>query len=214
MIEQTQTSDIVGVILAGGRSSRMGGGDKCLFELAGRPLLAHTIERLQPQVARLVLNANGDPSRFAAFGLPVVPDRDSTYKGPLAGILAGMDWARAHAPEIGFIATAAADAPLFPRDLVERLGQALAAKSRIAIVRSGGRDHPVFGLFPLELAEDLARFLEESPTLAAMAWIDRHSWTAVDFRPDGPGALDPFLNINTPEELEAMQSRMVEKGLY
>jgi molybdopterin-guanine dinucleotide biosynthesis protein A len=211
---QAQTSDIVGVILAGGRASRMGGGDKCLVELAGRPLLAHAVERLQGQVARLVLNANGDPSRFDAFGLPVVPDRDMSYKGPLAGILAGMDWARDHSAEAGLIATVAADTPLFPRDLVARLKGTLTGGSRIAIARSGGREHPVFGLFPVSLAEDLAIFLKESPRLAAMAWIDRHPWVSVEFQAAGPGAPDPFFNINTPDDLEFLQSRRVEKDLY
>jgi molybdopterin-guanine dinucleotide biosynthesis protein A len=214
MNPEIRSSEIVGVILAGGRSSRMGGGDKCLVELAGRPLLAHAIERLQPQVARLVINANGDPSRFAAFGLPVVPDRDGAFKGPLAGILAGMDWVKTHGPEAGFIATVAADTPLLPRELVERLGRALAGESRIAIACSGGHLHPVFGLFPVEFADDLARFLEQSPKLAAMAWIDRHAWTAVEFLPTGPGDFDPFLNVNTPDDLAALQSEIAQKGLY
>jgi molybdopterin-guanine dinucleotide biosynthesis protein A len=214
MNPKIRSSEIVGVILAGGRSSRMGGGDKCLVELAGRPLLAHAIERLQPQVVRLVINANGDPSRFAAFGLPVVPDRDGAFKGPLAGILAGMDWARSHAPGAGLIATAAADTPLFPGELVERMKLALTEKSRIAIASSGGHAHPVFGLFPMELADDLARFLDRSPKLAAMAWIDRHPWTSVEFQPANSQAVDPFLNMNTPDDLAAMQSEMAQKGLY
>jgi molybdopterin-guanine dinucleotide biosynthesis protein A len=214
MDEQIQTSGIVGVILAGGRSSRMGGGDKCLIDLAGRPLLAHAIERLQPQVARLVLNANGDPSRFDAFGLPVAADFEPGEKGPLAGILAGMEWARSHVPGARFIATVAADTPLFPRGVVARLRQSLDGRYRISIAHSGGRDHPVFGLFPLSLASDLAVFLKQSPRLAAMSWIDRHSWTATEFEPAAPGAFDPFFNINTAGDLKAMQSEIAEKDLY
>jgi molybdopterin-guanine dinucleotide biosynthesis protein A len=211
---QASNSDIVGVLLAGGRSSRMGGGDKCLVELAGRPLLAHAIERLRPQVTTLVLSANGDPARFAVFGLPVVPDLEPAFKGPLAGILAGMVWARAHAPEASFIAIAAADTPFFPRDLVARLGQALEGENGIAIARSAGRDHPVFGLFPITLAADLATFLEASPRLAVMAWIDRHPWRAVAFEPSGSSRLDPFFNVNTSADRDLMQSEIDEKGLY
>ncbi|RMF07441.1 MAG: molybdenum cofactor guanylyltransferase MobA, partial [Alphaproteobacteria bacterium] len=105
---------VVGVLLAGGQSRRMGGGDKCLLELGGRPLLAHAIERLRPQVTALVLNANGDPRRFSAFGLPVTADPVEGFAGPLAGVLAGIDWAQVHAPESRWIVTAASDTPFFP----------------------------------------------------------------------------------------------------
>lgn len=192
----------------------MGGGDKCLLDLAGRPLLSHVIERFRPQVAKLVLNANGDPSRFDAFGLPVVPDRDDALKGPLAGILAGMAWTRANMPLASFIATAASDTPLLPLDLVARLRQALDERPRIAIARSGGRDHHVFGLFPLSLAENLAGFLAHSPRLAVMAWIDRHPWTAVPFEPDASDAPDPFFNINAPTDLDSLQSKMANSRFY
>jgi molybdopterin-guanine dinucleotide biosynthesis protein A len=121
-----QVGPIVGVLLAGGRSSRMGGGDKCLLRLSGRPLLAHAIERLRPQVETLVLNANGDPSRFASFGLRVVADSGEDFAGPLAGVLAGMEWAKAHQPDARCIVTAATDTPFFPAELVARLRQAVA----------------------------------------------------------------------------------------
>ena len=112
---------VIGIVLAGGKSSRMGGGDKALLPLGGRPLLAHVIERLRPQVAEIVLNANDDPGRFAAFGLPLVPDRLAGQMGPLAGIHAGLAWAKANRPESRFVITVAADTPFFPADLVSRL---------------------------------------------------------------------------------------------
>ncbi len=196
---------IVGVILAGGRSVRMGGGDKCLLELDGRPLLSHVIERLRPQVAAIVLNANGEPSRFDGFGLPVVADRNGDDKGPLAGILAGMGWAREHMPEATFIATAAADTPVFPEDLVARLSGATGDEPRIAIARSAGRDHPTFGLLPIRLAEDLADFIATAPTLAITAWIGRHAWRAVEFPLDGSDGSDLFFSVNTPDDLSALR---------
>ena len=112
---------VVGIILAGGKSSRMGGGDKCLLPLAGRPILAHVIERLKPQVAELIVSANGDPARFSAFGLPVVGDRVGGYAGPLAGTLAGLEWARTNRPESRFAIAAASDTPFLPANLVDRL---------------------------------------------------------------------------------------------
>lgn len=214
MDSPTPAADVVGILLAGGQSSRMGGGDKCLAPIAGRPLLAHAIERLRPQVGRLVLNANGDAIRFAAFGLPVVADRDPAHKGPLAGILAGMEWARRHAPGSRFVATAATDTPFFPRDLVSGLRRAVGGKEVIAIARSAGRDHPVFGLFPTGLADDLADFIAGSPTLSVTAWIARHEWAAATFEPTGPEAPDPFFNINTPADLDAAAGPVAGDKLY
>jgi molybdopterin-guanine dinucleotide biosynthesis protein A len=193
-------SSILGVLLAGGRAERMGGGDKCLIDFGGRPLLAHAVERLRPQVGPLLLNANGDPARFAAFGLPVTPDTVTGFRGPLAGILAGMLWARDRAPAVHYVATVATDTPFLPRDLVARLSAAVDG-NKLAIARCGGRNYPVFGLFPAGLADHLATFLTTSPNLAVMAWIDRHDGLAVDFEEPGPGGLDPFFNINTREDL-------------
>src|SRR5262245_65939466 len=119
---------VTGVILAGGRSRRMGGGDKGLLELAGRPMLAHVVCRMRPQVKALIINANGDASRFAPLGLPVVPDTIGGFVGPLAGVLAGMRWSVAHVPSTRWIATAAGDAPLLPADLVDKMMRAVAAR--------------------------------------------------------------------------------------
>jgi molybdenum cofactor guanylyltransferase len=188
---------IAGVILAGGLSRRFGGGDKCLRLLAGRPILAHIIERFRPQVDALALNANGDAARFAAFGLPVIADSIAGFAGPLAGVLAGLDWA-AGCTGITHVATAAADAPFLPLDLVQRLRHALqAGGSDLACARSGGRAHPVFGLWPVALAEEL-RAAVHGGMRKVDQWTARYRLASVDF-PHGPP--DPFFNVNHAEDL-------------
>jgi molybdenum cofactor guanylyltransferase len=197
------TEPIAGVILAGGQSRRMGGGDKCLRLLGGRPLLAHIIERAAPQVAALVLNANGDPTRFQAFGLPVVADSVPDFAGPLAGILAGLDWAAAHAPQCSYIASFAGDAPFFPRDLVARCLAAIRADSAdLACATSGGQAHPVFGLWRVDLRDDLRRALVEEQLHKVDRWTARYRLVQVDF-PASP--VDPFFNANRPEDLAAAE---------
>lgn len=201
--------DITGVLLAGGQSRRMfpdvdGGGDKCLRDLAGRPMLAHLIERLGPQVSRLVLNANGDPARFASFGLPVAADTVEGFVGPLAGVLAGMRWSLAHAPRASHIATVSTDAPFIPADLVARLWAGITSPaSQIAIARSAGELHPVIGLWPVALADDLARALHDG-VRKVLAWTDRHGTQPVDFDFNviAGRQIDPFFNANHPHELE------------
>jgi molybdenum cofactor guanylyltransferase len=181
----------------------MGGRDKSLLELGGRPMIAHVIERLAPQVGRLVINANGDPARFARFGLPVIADREGDFAGPLAGLQAGMDWTRAHAPSAGRIITAACDTPFFPSNLAQKLQDAArAASADIALAAFGGQSHFVFALWPVALAEDLSAYLA-SGERKVQRWIERHSHVAVAFpaREIGGTSLDPFFNINTPEEL-------------
>ena len=188
---------IGGVILAGGLSRRLGGGDKCLRLLAGRPILAHIIERLRPQVDALALNANGDPTRFAAFGLPIVADSIADFAGPLAGILAGLDWA-ASRRGITHVATAAADAPFLPLDLVERLRRSLEKEdSDLACARSAARAHPVFGLWPVALREPL-RAAVSGGVRKVDQWTARYRLVPVDFA-DRPR--DPFFNVNHPEDL-------------
>ena len=147
---------VVGVLLAGGQARRMGGGDKCLRRLGERTILEQVIERARPQVAALVLNANGDPARFADFGLPVIPDVIEGFAGPLAGVLTGMDWARTHRADCPWIATIATDTPFFPPDLVGRMLRAVERQAAdLACAASDGRAHPVFGLWPVRLADDL-----------------------------------------------------------
>lgn len=202
---------VVGLILAGGRARRMGGGDKCLLPLAGRPVLERIVARTHGQVGRLVLNANGDPARFAAFGLPVVADAVPGFAGPLAGVLTGMLWAREHAPGCPWLATFAGDAPFLPEDFVELMLQAVHdTVADMAVAASGGRDHPVFGLWPVRLAEDLRHALVTDGVRKVDMWTDRYRLARADW-PDVP--VDPFFNLNTPEDFaraEALIARSRE----
>jgi molybdopterin-guanine dinucleotide biosynthesis protein A len=192
--------NLVGLLLAGGQSRRMGGGDKALRELGGVPLLARVIERLRPQVDALVLNANGDPARFAAFDLPVVADSVPDFAGPLAGALAGLDWAAAHRPDCPFVLSVATDAPFLPRDLAARLVAAVTeAGADLACAASGGRAHPVFGLWPVRLRDDLRRAVVAEGVRKVDRWTARHRLVTASFA-DRP--VDPFFNANRPEDLE------------
>jgi molybdopterin-guanine dinucleotide biosynthesis protein A len=192
---------IIGVLLAGGLARRMGGGDKPLRLIAGRPLLDHVIERLRPQVAGLVLNANGDPARFAAYGLPVVADSIPDYAGPLAGVLAGLDWTAQNRSDCPMIVSVATDAPFLPTDLVARMAGAIAAEEAdLACAASGGQAHPVIGLWPVRLREDLRRALTEEGLRKVDVWTARHRLAIVPFA-DRP--VDPFFNANRPEDLDA-----------
>jgi len=202
------SSSITGVILAGGRSRRMGGGDKGLLDLGGKPMLAHVVDALKPQVGRIIINANGEPRRFAAWSLPVVPDTVGDFAGPLAGVLAGMRWSLAHAPEARFIVTAAGDAPLLPRDLARRLLAALApGKTVIALAQSLGELHPVIGLWPVALADDLEAQLAAG-IRKVLHFTRRHGTIAVEFAPVRLCGqdIDPFFNANTPAELEQLRA--------
>ena len=196
--------NILGLLLAGGQSRRMGGGDKALRVLGGRPLLQRVIDRMRPQVAALVLNANGDPARFAGFGMPVVPDSIPDFAGPLAGILAGLDWAAAHRPECPVIASVATDAPFLPENLVSNLHQGMAAEgAELACAASAGQPHPVIGLWPVRLRDDLRRALVEEGVRKVDVWTSRYRLATVSF-PElslGDGlAIDPFFNVNRPED--------------
>lgn len=203
------TAPILGLLLAGGQARRIGGGDKCLLLLGGRPLLAHQIERARPQVRRLLLNANGDPARFAAFGLPVVADSVPGFAGPLAGVLAGMEWAEAHAPDLPWILTVASDTPFFPGDLAERLlNIATSQRADIAVAASAGRTHPVFALWPTHLAAELRRALVDEAIRKIDAWTARYHTAVVEFPAT---CCDPFFNVNTPEEL-AEAERILAAG--
>lgn len=198
--------NVAGIILAGGRATRMGGGDKALLDLGGRSLLTHVIDRLHPQVGAIALNANGDAARFAEYGLPVIADANDNRDGPLAGVLAGMDWAA----ENGFdlIATAAADTPFFPDALVRGLwlGMVSDGKSlaRAETVRDGGGfdKHPTFGLWSVSLRDDLRAALSAG-TRKVVAWTDPHGCARVVF--DGQ---EPFFNVNTPEDLAIARRRI------
>jgi molybdopterin-guanine dinucleotide biosynthesis protein A len=198
---------VTGVILAGGRSRRMGVADKGLIEIAGKPMLQYVIDRFGPQVDRLIINANGDPVRFARFGLPVVADTLGGFAGPLAGILAGMRWAKVNAPGSRFLATAAADTPFLPLDLVARLSSAVAGRDTIVLAACGGNLRQVIGLWPLALSDDLEGQLAAG-VRKVLDWTDRHGSITVEFPPVEVGGrtVDPFFNANTPEELDQVRS--------
>ncbi len=197
----------LGVILAGGLARRMGGGDKALLDVGGQPMLAHVIRRLAPQVAGVVLNANGDAARFAGFGLPVLPDSVAGFPGPLAGVLAGMDWAARQGAS--HVVTAAADTPFLPGDLVARLGAAAdAVHEPIALAATASGLHPTFGLWPVSLRADL-RLALEAGTRKVAAWALGEGAARATF-PDSPH--DPFFNINTPQDLAEARLRLARNA--
>jgi molybdenum cofactor guanylyltransferase len=190
-------SRFVGVVLAGGLARRMGGGDKGLVKLHGRPILDHVLERLSAQVDRMIINANGDPGRLAAYDLAIVADAVEGFAGPLAGVLAGMQWAARNDAE--WVVTAATDTPFFPRDLVDRLRQAVAETGAdMACAASGGRHHPVFGLWPVALRDDLSRAMTADGVRKVDLWTARHRLAVADFA-DRP--YDPFFNVNRPDDV-------------
>ena len=205
---EAASTAVVGVLLAGGQARRMGGGDKCLRPLGEATILEHVVARGRPQVATLVLNANGDPDRFAAFGLPVVADVVEGFAGPLAGVLTGMEWARTQRPDGLWIATIATDTPFFPSDLVARMLNAVErGGADLACASSGGRAHPVFGLWPVRYADDLRAAMIEEGIRKVDVWTARHRLIEVPFATD---PIDPFFNTNRPEDL-AEAERLLER---
>ncbi|NYS25542.1 molybdenum cofactor guanylyltransferase MobA [Rhodobacteraceae bacterium 2376] len=200
-------SRVLGVILAGGRATRMGGGDKGMLPLGGQRIIDHVVDRLGPQVGGMALNANGDPARFAGLGLPVLADSLPDWPGPLAGVLAGMDWAAAKGADA--VVSAAADTPFLPRDLVAGL-QAAAGPSGLALAASRDAEgklwrHPTFGLWPVALRDDLRAALEGG-LRKVVIWTDTHGAGTAEFGAEG---FDPFFNVNTPEDLEAAEALAV-----
>jgi molybdenum cofactor guanylyltransferase len=198
---------IPGVLLAGGLARRMGGGDKPMRQIGGRSILERVIARLTPQCGELILNANGDPARFARFGLPVIPDTVGDFPGPLAGILAALDWAAAHRPEVSIVLSAAADCPFLPRDLVARLHEALLNEdAQLAVAASGGQSHPVIGLWRVGLRDELRHALVQDDIRQVGRWTARYKLATVAW-PTTP--LDPFFNANTMEDV-AEAERLAE----
>ena len=191
---------ILGVILAGGQSRRFGGGDKGFAELDGRPVLSHVIERFRPQVGRLILNANGDLSRFASFGLEIVPDEQTPGLGPLSGILAALDWAKRHAPDCTAVATVSTDVPFLAPDLIQRLEAERG--NGVAIATSAGRRHPTIAIWPLTSREAVADALQRG-ALSVDALAANLKAVAVPFamREIEGVVIDPFFNVNRPEDL-------------
>lgn len=197
----------LGVVLAGGRATRMGGGDKGLLSLGGQTLLARVLGRLTPQVAGVALNANGDPGRFDV-GIPVLADSIGGFAGPLAGVLAGLDWAAAQGAET--IVTVAADTPFYPCDLVPRLLLASEGMTHPLVLaatpdaRRGSSRHPTFGLWPVALREDLRSALTDG-VRKVVIWVDRHGGREALFDNEG---FDPFFNVNTPEDLAEAEAML------
>ena len=189
---------VLGVVLAGGLARRMGGGDKTLLALAGRPMLTRLLERLAPQVAAVAVNANGDPARFAAAapGVPVVADDEPGFPGPLAGILAGMDFAAAMG--LGAVVSVPGDTPLIPMDLVERLR---GAAGPVACAASMGRVHPPVGFWPVSLREELRAAVRGGEGKVSR-WAERQGCAVVAWEGD------PFLNANAPRDLAVLEAAL------
>jgi molybdopterin-guanine dinucleotide biosynthesis protein A len=203
-----QDTEVTGVLLAGGRSARMGGSEKALIEIAGKPLLAHVIARFGPQVARIVLNANGDPARFAQARLPVVADAVEGYAGPLAGLHAGLAWTLSETPHARFVATVPADTPFLPGDLVARLLARLRETgTACAIASSGGTRHPVVGVWNVALIDTVADALRQN-VRAMHRFAESQEADVVDFAfvQAGCVTVDPFFNVNTPADVETART--------
>jgi molybdenum cofactor guanylyltransferase len=199
----------LGLVLDGGRARRMGGTDKGLMTLAGRPMIAHAIERLRPQVATLAISANGDSRRFAPFGLPVLADDPSDFSGPLAGVLAGLEFCARAGLGLTHVATLPGDTPFAPKDFVARLHAARSAESaQIAVAASGARTHHVAALWPIAIAGALRRALEEGvrkvESFAAHYAVTTVEWPAEPF--------DPFSNVNTPEDLVRAEAALAARS--
>ena len=193
------TTETFGLVLAGGLARRMGGGDKALIRIGNETILARSLARLGPQVSGIVLNANGDPARFASFGLPVVADSVPDFAGPLAGILAGLDWVAANRPDIAWVASVPGDCPFLPRDLVAKLHAArIEGGKALACAHSGDWRHPVVGLWQVALREDLRHAITVEDLRKIEVWTARHGIALADW-PTEP--VDPFFNVNTPEDV-------------
>jgi molybdenum cofactor guanylyltransferase len=193
------TTRIPGVLLAGGLARRMGGGDKPMRTIGGRTILERVIARLSPQCDGLILNANGDPARFAAFGLPVIADSVADFPGPLAGILAALDWMAANRPDVLLVLSAAGDCPFLPRDLVSRLHDALVKENaQLAVAASGDQSHPVIGLWSVSLRDELRHALVVEDVRKIDRWTARYKLATVNW-PIEP--LNPFFNANTVEDI-------------
>jgi len=209
-LTQDNAAQIPCVLLAGGLARRMGGGDKPMRAIGGRTILDRVIARLKPQCSDLILNANGDPARFAAFGLPVVPDSVADFPGPLAGILAGLDWVAANRPDAAWMLSAAGDCPFLPRDLVARLTAARATEgAELGVAASGGQSHPVIGLWKVALREELRHALTVEDIRRIDRFTARYPLATVSW-PITP--VDPFFNANTAEDLAEAERLAAQDG--
>ncbi|HEX2655437.1 MAG TPA: molybdenum cofactor guanylyltransferase MobA [Xanthobacteraceae bacterium] len=197
----SETPPTYGLVLAGGLARRMGGGDKALIEIGGKTILERTLARFAPQCAGVVINANGDPARFARFNLPIIADNVTGFAGPLAGILAGLDWLAEKFPQIEWMASVPGDCPFLPADLITCLHAARrASNAPLACARSGEWRHPVVGLWQVSLRDDLRHALIKEDLRKIEVWTARHGIGIADW-PAEP--VDPFFNVNTPEDVAA-----------
>ncbi len=211
---QEPAPDVIGCILSGGQSRRMGGGDKTLKIIGGDgrngvTMLDHICANFRPQVKRLILNANGDPARFGAAQFPITPDPEGVAAGPLAGVLAGLDWMATNAPRAHWLASIPGDTPFLPGDTVSQLANATrSAKHTIALARSEGGVHPVVALWHVSLRADLHAFLCSGENPKVFAFVNRHPHVAVSFpcQRIGNRDIDPFFNVNEPEDLRTAAS--------
>ncbi len=200
-----------GIILAGGQSRRMNGSDKALLPFGTGRLIDHIHQRLARQLPVLALNTNNDPAHFRDLGIPIIPDEIAGYAGPLAGILAGMEWASTQSDGFSHILTVATDTPFFPDNLCEKLSQQIAdAPDRIVIASSAERIYPVFGIWPISSRGELRAWLADDENRRVMSWIAAHPHKSFEFpltttQTDQP--IDPFFNINTQEDILEAQKR-------
>ena len=205
----TASLPIVGILLAGGLSRRMGGGDKNLLQLGGKSILRHVIERIAPQVDTLILNANGDADRFAEYGLPVVGDVIDGYAGPLAGVLTGLEWASVNSPSCEWVATFATDAPFVPKNLVVELLNSIEANGAdMACAMSKDRTHPPFAIWPIRLKDALRAAMIDEEMRKIDLWTARYKIVHVPFEEEG---IDPFFNINKPDNLGEAEQLLASK---
>jgi molybdenum cofactor guanylyltransferase len=201
----------LGLVLAGGLARRMGGGDKARIEIGGVTILDRVLATLSGQCVDIIINANGDPERFADTGCIVVPDTVPDFAGPLAGILVGLDWLAAQENGIEWLLSVPGDCPFLPDDLVERLHQArrdMGSGMRLACARSGEWRHPVVGLWPLALRADLRKALIEEDLRKIEVWTARHGVAIAEW-PAEP--IDPFFNVNTPEDAVKAEKIVAEQ---
>lgn len=188
--------DVGFVLLAGGQSRRMGGGDKNQLELGGKSLMQHVLDRVERAGGPTVINANGDPRRYASYDLPVIADVIDGYAGPLAGILTGLEWMARHYPHCTHMVSLATDAPFLPTDMARRLYTGVGPDASIVQAQSNGQRHPVFAIWPVALAADLRRAVCDEGVRKIDNYTDCHSCNVVSFS----GTPDPFLNLNRPED--------------
>ena len=210
LVVENKSNNIVGVILAGGLASRMGGGDKTLKLVGKKTILERVLDRLSTQVATVVLNANGDPRRFSKFKIPVIHDQTDQFLGPLAGVLSGLDWA--HNNGFAQIVTVASDTPFFPLTLVKTLSDARSnSSSQIALATTFDKEsktivrHPTFGLWPVNLRNDLRNSLDLG-IRKVVHWTEKHKHVEAMFTLEFG---DPFFNVNTLEDLDIAQTKII-----